>query len=512
VTIAYKRIDAIAEVIAGQSPPSDTYNQNQDGIPFFQGKADFTEKYPNTRYWCNKPQKIALPNDILMSVRAPVGPVNICPVKACIGRGLSAIRVNNDISFEYVFLFLKNNERRIASLGVGSTFNAITQQDIKSLKIPIPDNKYDQLRVATILNKAEELIAQRKESIMLLDELLRSTFLDMFGDPENNTKGWDKPYLRAFGDISTGNTPPRLNKENYSSNYIEWIKTDNILESEMYVTPALEYLSEFGASKARIVTSGALLVTCIAGSIKSIGGVALTNRTIAFNQQINAIQPYEDVSPLFIYWLFKVSRDYVRNVASKGMKKIITKSTFEDIRMIKPPYDIQAKFNAIVEKVEVLKTRYQTSLAELENLYGSLSQRAFKGELDLSKIEVEIHEDAEPPLEEKLTEKSTEGSPDETRHLRGEREGTVRTPDNLEYVKREIAAKKIKGNLSYPDLKKILEELNYDMKPETKDIQQLMIKLLESESPVLEQIFDYPSPDFSEKQILFRLTDENKKS
>lgn len=519
MTIVYKRIDAIAEVIAGQSPPSDTYNQNQDGIPFFQGKGDFTEKYPNTRYWCNKPQKIALPYDILMSVRAPVGPVNICPVKACIGRGLSAIRVNNDISFEYVFLFLKNNERKIASLGVGSTFNSITQQDIKSLKIPIPDNKYDQILIATVLSKAEALIAQRKESLRLLDELLRSTFLEMFG-----TYFISHNY-RPFGDFIDVLTDYHANgsyeilRDNVellsTPDYALMVRTTDLENKNfengcIYITKkAYDFLSK---SK---VYGGEIIINKI-GSAGRVYLMPYLHRPVSLGMNAFLIRLDTNLNNIYTYYL--LTSEFGTNSIQKHVKGAVTKTiTKEAVRGIKipvPPIELQNQFAAIVEKVEALKTHYHASLAELENLYGSLSQRAFKGELDLRKIEVEIHEDAQPSLEEKLTEKPTDDSPDEIRQLRGAREGTVKTPSNLDYVKGELAVQKLKGNFSYLELKKALEGLAYDMKPDTKDIKELIINLLESEPPVLEQIFDYPASDKDkkEKQIIFRLNDEDKKS
>ena len=88
-----KKLGEVCKIILGQSPPSDTYNTTGTGLPFFQGKAEFTELYPIVEKWCSSPNKIAEPNDILLSVRAPVGALNIANQKCCIGRGLAAIRI-----------------------------------------------------------------------------------------------------------------------------------------------------------------------------------------------------------------------------------------------------------------------------------------------------------------------------------------------------------------------------------------------------------------------------------
>lgn len=326
-----------------------------------------------------------------MSVRAPVGPVNICNQKAIIGRGISVIRPLEDIYGEYLYYYFKANEKKIASQGTGSTFKAITQSTLNKLKVPIPyrggkPDLNDQIRIATLLSRVETLIATRGNKLQQLDDFLKSSFLEMFGDPVRNDKGWDRLELSKFGSISTGNTPPRKDPSNYNSNYIEWIKTDNIDKDVMYVSKAREYLSEEGAAKGRILSEGAVLVACIAGSIESIGRAAITDRTIAYNQQINAIQPNNDVNSIFLYWLLKISQKYIQGIPPKGMKKIITKGVFEKIKLIKPPNNIQELFAKIAVKGYLVKQKYKESLAEIKNLYGALSQKAFQGELDLSHI------------------------------------------------------------------------------------------------------------------------------
>lgn len=305
---------------------------------------------------------------------------------------LATLIPKSETQAEYLRLALKHFPP--SSLIKDLAYPAISLGDIEGFEIPVPNSLDDQIRIAHLLGKVEGLINQRKQHLEQLDDLLKSVFLEMFGDPVRNEKGWDKPALTAFGKISTGNTPPRSESANYDGDFIEWIKTDNITGDAVCVTPSTEHLSEIGARKARTVTSGALLVACIAGSVESIGRAALTDRTVSFNQQINAIQPGKDVNPLYLYGLFRLSRSYIQSHATKGMKKILTKGDFEKITMIKPPFEIQNRFAVIVEKVEGIKSRYKQSLAGLETLYGALSQRAFKGQLDLSRLSL-----PEPPAQ-----------------------------------------------------------------------------------------------------------------
>lgn len=294
---------------------------------------------------------------------------------------------NKGIHVDYLLRYLKSDwgNAQIRANTEGAVRDSLKFKGLESIKIPLPLCD-DQIRIAYLLGKAEGLIAQRKHHLQQLEDLLKSVFLEMFGDPVRNEKGWDRPTLKAFGKISTGNTPARNDSSNYDEPHIEWIKTDNIATDSVFVSTASEYLSDSGARRARTVSKGALLVACIAGSVESIGRAALTDRTVAFNQQINAIQPAADVNPLFLYGLFKLSRSYIQSHATKGMKKILTKGDFEQIPMIKPPIDSQNQFAALVEKVNGLKSNYQQSLTDLEALYGALSQQAFKGELDLSRV------------------------------------------------------------------------------------------------------------------------------
>ena len=99
----------VSEIIMGQSPPGSTYNKDGIGLPFFQGKTNFGEKYPEPTTWCSEPKKIALKDDILISVRAPVGPTNWAKEECCIGRGISAIRAGEIIG-EHKVLFVLDNE------------------------------------------------------------------------------------------------------------------------------------------------------------------------------------------------------------------------------------------------------------------------------------------------------------------------------------------------------------------------------------------------------------------
>ena len=167
-------ISKICEVVMGQSPPSETYRTTPEGLPFFQGKADFGQDHPTTRIWCVEPRKIALPGDILISVRAPVGPTNIADMECCIGRGLAAIRSLGDTDLGFVHFFLKAFESDIAAIGTGSTFQAISGKQLRALSIPLPPIEEQRAIVAELereLAATEQARTAARERLALAEAL-----------------------------------------------------------------------------------------------------------------------------------------------------------------------------------------------------------------------------------------------------------------------------------------------------------------------------------------------------
>jgi type I restriction enzyme S subunit len=159
----------------GQSPPSDSYNKEKLGLPFFQGKADFGDYFPTAQIWCSAPKKIAKPNDILISVRAPVGPVNLSNQKCCIGRGLSALRPNEKLNFWFLFFHLKEIEN--SWKGSGSTFEAIKKHDLDIIRVPAPPYSVQESIVSEIRKKlsiSKSLQSLTQIKINSLDALLQA--------------------------------------------------------------------------------------------------------------------------------------------------------------------------------------------------------------------------------------------------------------------------------------------------------------------------------------------------
>ncbi len=331
-----------------------------------------------------------------MSVRAPVGSVNICDQRSVIGRGLSAIRPKKAAYVGYLYFFLKANEKQIDALGTGSTFKAITQETLKSLQIPLPPLD-DQKRIAHLLGKVEGLIAQRKQHLQQLDALLKSVFLEMFGDPIINPKQFrirrlSEFYVNPKEGTKCGPFGSALKKDEVFDSGIPVWNMDNIGPSGQMIMPfrmwvtkeKYEELSAYEVLDGDIVISRAGTVgkMCVA---RMNGSPAIISTNLIRVRLEPELLPLHFVS-VMLYCKGRVGRQGNLKTGADGTFTHMNTGVLDSLEFPYPPIDHQNQFAAIVEKVESIKSHYQQSLADLEALYGALSQKAFAGELDLLRV------------------------------------------------------------------------------------------------------------------------------
>jgi restriction endonuclease S subunit len=192
----------------GQSPDSKTYNEEGAGLPFYQGNADFGEVHPITRVWCSSPAKVASEGDILISVRAPIGAMNIATETCCIGRGLAALTANKErCNRQFLFYALQSKVELLISKGTGSTFKAISKKILEETLIPIYSIK-EQEEIADKIEHIDQAITDRKKQLVLLERLVKSRFIELFGNTETNPRGlpvvpWQEVFLTTTGKLDS---------------------------------------------------------------------------------------------------------------------------------------------------------------------------------------------------------------------------------------------------------------------------------------------------------------------
>lgn len=233
----------------------------------------------------------------------------------------------------------------------------------------------DQEKIVDKIDRVQGIIDASEKQLVKLDELVKSRFIELFGDPVGNPKGWTMVPLGTRCEIITGNTPSRAEAKNYGE-FIEWIKSDSINTPYTFLTEAQEYLSEIGFQKCRFVEAGSLLMTCIAGSVNCIGNVAVADRRVAFNQQINAIVPNED-EVLYLYWLMLLSKPAIHRAINMALKGILSKRQLSEMMFPFPPVALQKQFVTFVEQTDKSKLAVKQSLEKLETLKKSLMQQYF---------------------------------------------------------------------------------------------------------------------------------------
>ena len=274
----------------------------------------------------------------------------------------------------YLYLFMEEYVEELRRQAIGGVIKYIKLGNLTDAMIELPSVE-EQRNIVKILFKAKQILEQREIELEKLDELIKARFVELFGDPRDNSMGFEKQKLKDSCIVVTGNTPSRAIAE-YYGDYVEWIKTDNIVTGLINPTRAKECLSEKGMEVGRIVQKDSILMTCIAGSIASIGRVCITDRTVAFNQQINAIIP-DRYNVLFLYVLLQISKNYLAEDVNMALKGILSKSKLEEKQLIVPPIELQNQFADFVRQVDKSKVAVQKALDETQTLFDSLMQEYF---------------------------------------------------------------------------------------------------------------------------------------
>ena len=374
----YIPLKEVCKINMGQSPDSSSYNYNKDGIPFFQGNADFGEKYPITRIWCSNPTKVAQKNDILISVRAPIGAVNYAKEESCIGRGLAALTPNgNKVSLEFIYWLLKGKKEELNNKGTGSTFKAIGRKVLEEIMVPNIElsQKY---KYAEILERNFEIIQKYEQELELLDNLIKARFVEMFGSVNDNKYKYD---VKTLQDVclmikdGTHQTPTYtedtingfkfLSSKDVTTGKINWSKVK-------YITPELH---EELYVKIRPEKGDILLAK---NGTTGIAAVVETEDKFDIYVSLALLRPKEINS---IYLWVAINADETKQQFNGSLKGIgvpnLHLSEIKKTKIVAPPIELQNQFATFVRQVDKSKVAVQKALDETQVLFDSLMQKYF---------------------------------------------------------------------------------------------------------------------------------------
>jgi len=364
----------VAKLVMGQSPSSDTYNTENNGLPFFQGKADFGFRHPQIRYWCSDPIRVVGEQTILFSVRAPVGDVNITPYTCSIGRGLAGIQ-GETVNQEFLFQKLQHVKPQFQLLSQGSTFEALNGSDLKEFCLALPPLP-EQQKIATILTSVDTVIEKTRAQIDKLKHLKTAMMQELLTKGIGHTefkdspvgripKGWEVfPMERALDVIIDyrGKSPPK------SEVGIPLITAKNIRQGYIDVDPK-EYIYEdqYDSWMVRgLPVEGDVFITTEA----PLGNVArVPAYKFAIGQRVLTLRPKDFI--VTDYLLYTMQSEYFReqlDLESTGSTVAgIKQSTFRNILIPVPPKVEQQKIakplNAINEQIDVIGKKLKSTVA-----------------------------------------------------------------------------------------------------------------------------------------------------
>jgi type I restriction enzyme S subunit len=398
----------------------------------------------------------------------------------------------------YLRFYLRTHlfKSQLTKLITGSAQLNFGPSHLKQTQIPLPplDN---QIRIATVLSRAESLIAKRKESIRLMNELLKSIFLETFGDPVRNEKGWAKKRIDEIAEVRIGPFGSLLHAEDYVDNEIPLINPSHIINGEIVpdytltITP--EKFNELEPYQLKIND----VVVARRGEIGRCA-IVRTSKPLLCGTGSMFIRISCNYSPLLLqHQIYNTSlKDYLESKAKGVTMKNLNSTTLGNLQVLYPPLPLQKKFAAIAEKVESLKSKYTNSLAELKKLYGSLSQMAFKGELDLSRVPLKPIISSQPPefksevSEVKVSAEKISLETDLINFIKAlpVKKFTFEEPWLYIYTSFYVAFPLPVKNFTFGELWQELEKASYEEMPEYEKIKGMIYNMLDGKH--LSQSFD----------------------
>lgn len=385
-----KKLGEVCKVIAGQSPEGKFYNSEGKGMPFYQGKKEYGEKYigePTT--WTTLVTKEADAGDILMSVRAPVGPVNFSTQKICIGRGLAAIRAGKNIDKEFLYNFFIKHENEIEG-NAGAVFNSINKSQIENIEIPLPPLP-EQQRIVSILDEAFAAIAKAKanaeQNLKNAKELFESYLQGVF---EKKGEVWKKTSLKNEIELLSGFA---FKSKFYSERNedILLVRGDNIMQGYFRWEDAKRWNSDdFEEYKKFQLFENDVVLAMDRPWVKAGLKCAMISKNeipSLLVQRTASLRCKKDMDSWFLFYLVKsvAFTNHLLGVQTGIGVPHISGKQILDFSFNKPELKEQQtivrQLDALRAETQKLETLYQKKIADLEELKKSILQKAFSGEL-----------------------------------------------------------------------------------------------------------------------------------
>lgn len=310
---------------------------------------------------------------------ATTGQTGILEFEATANQSVTGILPSKEHIPEYLFYFLQTQRKRILSLAYGGGQPHISQGFVKNIKVPLPSLE-EQKSIAEVLSKTEFILEKRRQTLRLADEFLKSSFLEMFGDPGANSKGFKTKLIKDLVKKVFNEDPKRYPDKSYS--YVDISSVDNQLKK---IVETKQILGSDAPSRARqLLEAQDILISTVRPNLNAVGILSdsLSNPigstgfcVLRVNRELARPEYLFEIckTPFFVQSLV--------NVAKGASYPAVSDNDILRLSIPVPSLPEQQKFADLVQKVEKLKSKQKQSETHLQNLFNSLMQRAFKGEL-----------------------------------------------------------------------------------------------------------------------------------
>jgi type I restriction enzyme S subunit len=379
-----KPLGEVAEIIAGQSPKGEFYNDSGDGLPFYQGKKEFQKKYIGSpTKWTSKTTKIAYEGDILMSVRAPVGPINFATQEICIGRGLAAIRVSEHMNRNFLFYQLLFKQDDISGKD-GAVFPSINKGMIGEIRVVVPPLK-EQQRIVSILDEAfkkiNDSITSTGSSLDVSAEIFPSKLHEILS--KGGSDWFDYTLLEVSLDFGRGKSKhrPRNYKPLYGGPY-PFVQTGDVRSSNHFISEYTQTYSEMGLAQSKLWPKGTVCITIAA----NIAETAILEFDACFpDSVIGVVVNPEITTNEYVEYALQFLKGKLQKEGKGSAQDNINMGTFKELKFPFPPLDEQKEIvnllNMLNEQTVLSMESHQSKIQHLEELKQSILQEAFNGTL-----------------------------------------------------------------------------------------------------------------------------------
>ena len=322
------------------------------------------------------------PNSVLFSSRAPIGHTAINTVSMATNQGFKSLIPDPALlDAKFLLHWLRKNRSKLESLGVGATFKEVSKAVVSKINISLPPLS-EQRRIAAILDKADALRTKRREALAQLDRLAQSIFVEMFGDPVTNPKGWP---MSRIGDLLESASYGTSEKSDTSGQF-PVLRMNNITRTGEMDFSDLKYMDLDASEQERYLVKAGDVLFNRTNSAELVGKTGIFRETepMAYAGYLVRLRTNADNDPEYLAAF--LNTPYAKRVLRSMCKSIIgmdniNATEVQGIKIAQPPMALQVQFHKQIESLNQVKTSHRAILAELDALFSSLQHRAFRGEL-----------------------------------------------------------------------------------------------------------------------------------